>query len=710
MLAALLPALFSIWLYWPACDGGLLSDDLALMGYLVQPGPSGPELHWHRVYDDFVGPWAFGSFAFYRPLVTLSLAVEYWAGNGAEWVFHTSCVVAFALTVMSCGVLFGMLAGRAAAFAGALLLAAHPAAHEPICWMCTRADFMVLMASAWACIGFVNYLRHGRRRHLFGTVVASVLALLSKEPGILLAVWFLLLDLAERGNRVSLRTRLWLHLRLAPLWILYLGWRWCTLGILVGSEAPAAAHGTASIWLALQAAKLRACVAPFGSHLPATTAVTTGLLVGWVVLLGWFWPGNRRFIALGVVWMLLGFLPAQWLPITANFWGGRIVLMSFVGVALVVGTVLGGNGGPRWFRCVGTALLGLAVVDLAIGTRALQAEYVKSWAHMRVLREQIDAAGSRATVEQPLVLLFAKNHECEHPFLEPEMAFPIVETPLASADHPFVSLCHSFHGVGVRWLLEREVGPMRTMWQHGARLCYWSTRFTQGQLALVPSPQETGPIELLPGADGTFLVQGGAASPWPIAGVRVASAAPFAGGELTWLGAQRGEDTGVVQIGRAQRGVHDWFAEVDLSEDFDFLIRGAIGKGIVGFSATLVPTSAETALATALQVIAPVPGAPLSSPLRGARLTFGELLERPLWSSVPADAESGSAAIVLMNGWCPLRIPFVDGRLRPLLDLSVVSFELRRWIHVDRFYYYLECRHGGRAWRSAVDWFVLDGG
>ncbi|MFY9344467.1 MAG: hypothetical protein WAT39_18380, partial [Planctomycetota bacterium] len=157
--AVAVPVLFALWLTWPLHDGGLLSDDLALLTWLVHPGGGADAVNWSRVAADFTGPWAFGNLSYYRPLVSLTLAVELWLGGGAEWVFHVSCIAMFAFAVGACSVLFAQLAGPLAGACGGLLLAAHPAGHEPLCWICTRADLMVVGAGTLACILFVAHLR-----------------------------------------------------------------------------------------------------------------------------------------------------------------------------------------------------------------------------------------------------------------------------------------------------------------------------------------------------------------------------------------------------------------------------------------------------------------------------------------------------------------------------------------------------------------------
>lgn len=704
-LLALLPAAFAMWLHGPVWNGGLLSDDLALMTYLVAPGTSAPVL-WSRVAEDFVGPWAFGSGHYYRPLTTLMLALEYQAGGGAPWVFHVSGILAFGFLVFSCGLLCGRLAGRAAVVPGALWLAAHPSAHEPICWMCTRADFLVLIAGAWACLAFVAHLQHGRRRHLAAAVAASVLALLSKENGVLLAVWFLLLDLTVRGSTVSLRSRLWLHLRIAPLWLAYVASRWWLFGAPFG-EPVAGSPASLSAWLLQQGNKLSACVAPVGDAIPPMATLTAGLLTAWVLVVGAWWPPNRRFVALGAGWLLVALLPVHRETVGDDLLGSRFVLASCFGAALAIGPVLGSRAVPRAVRVLGHLLLALAVTSLGIGTRDREQDYLRAWPRMQSLCEQIDAAGRQATVDRPLALLFADNEGSRVHFLVPGMSFPLAETPIAAADHAFVALNASLEGEADRWALRRDTGPLRAMWWQGARLAYWSAARTAGVLEFVPPPEHHQPRVLDAGDDGRFLVRGEPASPWAIGGVRVTSDAEFASGELTWFVPSAAPHGAPLPIGAARWSGATWTAEVDLEQDWDFLQQGIAADGIGGFQVSLTaPTAAAPVKARAVEIVPPRSPAPIAEPLRGRTLPLADLAARLPWSELPAPHES--ASVVLMNGSLSLRLELHEGRLITPLDIALLTRELRHWLHVDRCYYYLECRRAGRLWRSAVDWFVLD--
>lgn len=695
---AALPALFTVWLHLPVLGSGLLQDDLALLGYLVEPGTH-DDIRWSRVADDFLGPWAFGNLNYYRPLVTLTLALELWLGGGAPAWFHGSCIAVWALTVWSWGILFGLLGGPIAALAGGLLLAAHPAPAEPISWVCTRGDFFYLLGSAWACILFVRHLR-GRRGQLPGVAVASVLALLGKEPALLLPVWLVLLDVFERGFHTDWRARIWLHLRLCPLWLGYLAWRRWALGTALG-EPMGAADGSVLTWFTMQAQNLLACCAPAGSYIPAFTAVASGALAVWVAAGAW-WRPLRPAIALGALWIAVGLLPAQWLSVVDGVAGYRIVLAGCVGFAMAAGLVLARAAAPRWFRGLGAVLLGAAVTGLALATRSTERAYVDAGMRMADLCEQVDAVGRRAAVERPLVLLFA-GHESDVPFLWPMMTWPIAETPVASADHPFVSLASTLGPQGDRWMCSREAGPWRALWQHGAVLCYWWHGRTDDELRVVPKP--SAPIELRANGGGAFALVDAAAGPWPITALTVVADGPFERGELEWLDA-RGAVGGRFAIGAGAGTEMGWVANVDVGADLNFLVEATL-DGLAGFRAALAPVGERAVTATAMCVIGPGAVEPLAEPLRGASASLLELAQR-IAPSVPGDADPRSTSVVLLTAYCPLRFDFAGGRLVTALPFEVIATELENWIHVDRCYYYVECRRQGRPWRSAIDWFVLD--
>ncbi|HEU4420622.1 MAG TPA: hypothetical protein VFT55_16910, partial [Planctomycetota bacterium] len=291
------------------------------------------------------------------------------------------------------------------------------------------------------------------------------------------------------------------------------------------------------------------------------------------------------------------------------------------------------------------------------------------------------------------------------PYLFDFMTFPLAERPLASADHPFVWLGGTLHEAGGRWFLAHDPTPARVMWQQGARICHAAKSHDAG-IYVVPTPAETPPVVLEAQGAGRFVPRGAAVSPLAIAGLRVCAAAAFERGDVEWL-APDGTRLGAVELGAGTAADSGWSAQVDLRHDFGFFRDGLQNGGLSTFVVRLTGGGGPVAV-LALEVLSPAPGAPLDRTLRGARVSWAGLAARLPWTSLPADAEPGSESVVLLNGWRPLRFDRVQGELTSPVPMWLFLDALRRFVHVDRFYYYLECRRPSGVWRSVVDWFVLD--
>ena len=92
----------------------------------------------------------------------------------------------------------------------------------------------------------------------------------------------------------------------------------------------------------------------------------------------------------------------------------------------------------------------------------------------------------------PLVLLAGISSDDAISVLPPTCAFAIAMPPLASRDHPFVSLGHSLASGAGPEMLAFDAGPWRSMWQQGASTCFWSSAPPGGRLVLVPGRGNAG--------------------------------------------------------------------------------------------------------------------------------------------------------------------------------------------------------------------------
>ncbi|HEU4418471.1 MAG TPA: hypothetical protein VFT55_06000 [Planctomycetota bacterium] len=693
-IGALLPVCFAIWLHGPMWDAGLLSDDLLLRAYVVDPGPHGPVVAWRRVLEDLQGPWLFGPPFFYRPLATFTFVLEYWLSGGAEWMPHVTNIALFAACVFGVGRLAAGFGGPWAAFTAGMLFAAHPVGNEMICWPCARADLLIVAATVAALAALARQRRTGGLLPHPALVAAAIAALLSKESALLLAPLLVAFDLMLGGGD-SWRRRAVLHLVLMPVWLLYLWWR-THLGVMP-AFADLKPDLDWSLWPSLQVARLSRLVAP---GVTATSAVTVGLFTAFVAVTAARTRGVRRWIAFASAWVALTFAPTSWQPLFPNLHNSRFVLLASLGLALAAG-VVAAAATPRWWAWVGRTALVVMAVDMAAGVRTLQDDYARQWQLMRTLREQIAATAPRVRTETPLVLLSVHlGHDFRLPFLDAERAYPLATPPLVPAPLPFVSLGSVLDPAAGPALMQGNVAVWRVMWQHGATLAFWRLgEHSGGELVTIDRHGVSTP-RFSSDADG-FVPDAGPASPWSIGGLEVTAGAAFAGGRVVW---QAGTGhAGGFPLGPSHASGTEHRQTVDVSADPAFVIFGTLG-GIVRMAVELDgPASPRATALTAL----PMPELePLRRTLRGAPMALAGCGTNLAWDSMPADAEPGSAAVVLMNRSFGFRLPRPTRGSELSRDIRLRLWQLARFGGDAATWYYLECRVAGRTWRSEVDWFV----
>lgn len=195
--AAIVVVVITALVFLPSVTGAFVFDDIQLIStneYVQSWQHVGRAFRTHfwdvPLHDD-----AADVRRYYRPLVTLSYLVNWILGGGKPWAFHVVNVVLHALTAG--------LAYRAATrwtrsirlgFACALVFALHPSRTENVTWISGRTDVMMLLTVFLALEAFRAY-RQKARWTMFGCgVVAFAAAILTKEPGAMVAV----LALADR--------------------------------------------------------------------------------------------------------------------------------------------------------------------------------------------------------------------------------------------------------------------------------------------------------------------------------------------------------------------------------------------------------------------------------------------------------------------------------------------------------------------------------
>ena len=167
-----------------------LADDFVHVAYLADVFNGHPE----KLLENFTGNWmhAWGT-QFYRPFISLTLALDYAIGQGNSYVFHISNLV----YQIACSLLLFFIARRllvgflpqqqfVGAIAGALFFAMSPLHTEVVSWIIGRVDSVCL---AFNLAAFYLYLRYRESRAIstfIGSIVCFVISLISKEMAVIL--------------------------------------------------------------------------------------------------------------------------------------------------------------------------------------------------------------------------------------------------------------------------------------------------------------------------------------------------------------------------------------------------------------------------------------------------------------------------------------------------------------------------------------------
>ncbi len=182
----------------------------------------------------------------YRPLTSLSLALNYAATGPSGWGYHlvnlvlhlTACLLAFRLGSV-------VLGHDPRAFVAALLFAAHPVHVEAVANVVGRAEVLAFIFLVGSFLTLRRYEAGGTRR--LGSLLLGgmlyLLALLSKENAIVgVGIWVLMLLFTPASNSPSRRVLALARNRV--LWVLffvsaaYLALRYAVLGTVAPGVQP----------------------------------------------------------------------------------------------------------------------------------------------------------------------------------------------------------------------------------------------------------------------------------------------------------------------------------------------------------------------------------------------------------------------------------------------------------------------------------------
>ena len=367
---ALLIFVVGVGLFLPALRYTFVQDDRAviLLNPSVRSIPAAIAA-WNDPY------WPRPSRAgLYRPLTTLSFAVDRAIVGERAWWFHLVNAIWHGVASVLIALILARWLPALGAVAAGLVFAAHPVHVEGVASLVARSEMMV-------AVGILAAVACARRRWWAGAVVAAVVAMFSKEHGIVVSLVVLADDWLENGK---LRYPWPLYAAFAGVSAVFL-WLWSIAGRDGIANIAAAFFGVGTgerLAMALPAILRGATLlvwpidlsADYGPQvLPVRSGPSLAAFGGLLVVVGVLWLvvwARRRhpMVAFAAVIAILTYLP------TANlFFPSGVVLaernlyVPVVLVAALVGVLAVRIAAWRGIQRAGVAV-GLLVLSLALRT------------------------------------------------------------------------------------------------------------------------------------------------------------------------------------------------------------------------------------------------------------------------------------------------------------------------------------------------------
>ncbi len=379
---AIVTIVLANWLAYSNCfNGYFLADDFVHVDYLYHAISK----QFQPLLANFTGNWmqAQGT-TFYRPLISITLAIDYLACGANPFVFHltnwlyqtaASCLTY--LLVKRVGAAFRpgqVQLNQKLALAAGLIFSFYPLHSEVVNWIIARVDSVALtfcLASFWL------YLKSDKPTSWTAklSLVAFIFGLMSKEMAVTLPPTLLLFQLLNQEQLKPLpRLKLAIKQTL-PYWIIlfcYFVFRLIVLGTISGgyegsvgqslSESLGRRWLDGSLWRILYPFNIEVFGArhSFNSQL---NIIYMAMLVNFSVLL---FTGKARSVALrgllfGLGWLVLSLLPTyQVWNLTDSLQGGRLIYYGTAPIALIFAWLLFPGEGAAFARPINSLRIILA--------------------------------------------------------------------------------------------------------------------------------------------------------------------------------------------------------------------------------------------------------------------------------------------------------------------------------------------------------------
>ena len=135
----------------------------------------------------------------YRPIRTLSYAIDYHLSGLNPVSYHLSNILFHSVTVLFVYLItLSLLSNRTSAFCAALLFAVHPVHTDSVAYIAGRRDILCALFYIMGFYGFLKFRQTNRLVYAVFAFVAYGLSMGSKEMGVTLPAVFFLYDLVNQ--------------------------------------------------------------------------------------------------------------------------------------------------------------------------------------------------------------------------------------------------------------------------------------------------------------------------------------------------------------------------------------------------------------------------------------------------------------------------------------------------------------------------------
>jgi protein O-mannosyl-transferase len=177
----LLAALVGFCLYAPTLRGTYIFDDLVF----VRDDPRIASVsQWGKFWTQAYYPTS--QDRLYRPLTSMTYAVEWWLFGDRPWIFHLINVLIYAADCAAIAELARRLGGKPVGYFAGLLFAIHPVHVEAVAYLVGRAELLSTGTMLWAMILALGELKPTR---IIAITVLLIVGLFCKEQAILLPIF-----------------------------------------------------------------------------------------------------------------------------------------------------------------------------------------------------------------------------------------------------------------------------------------------------------------------------------------------------------------------------------------------------------------------------------------------------------------------------------------------------------------------------------------